>query len=72
MVANNNIVKIRVPDTKFWILGEQKTKDTWDAYLVDPETNTKELIQKDATTKSFAMFSSVILKTPFPYSQAEQ
>lgn len=64
---DNNIIKIKVPNTKFWVQGEQQTRNTWHAYLVDPESNTKELIKKDATTKSFAMFSSVILKTPFPY-----
>jgi hypothetical protein len=69
MQDRNNIVKIKIPDTKFWVLGEQKTDTTWDVYIIDPDKNTKELIKEDATTKSFATFSGVVLKTPFPYAE---
>lgn len=69
MDVSNNIVKIRVPDTKFWVLGEQITNTTWNVYIIDPDKNTKELIHKNATTKSFTMFSEVVLKTPFPYAE---
>ena len=64
--SNNHTIKIRVPKTKFWVIGE-KTDNLWDAYLVDPQNNYKEILRKGATTRSFSMFSNVILKTPFPY-----
>ena len=64
---NKNEVKIRVPNTVFWVLGFKKENKRWDAYLSDPESNRRELIKEDATTESFARFSNVILKTPFPF-----
>jgi hypothetical protein len=63
---DSNIVKIRIPNTKFWILGEKISKHTWKVYLIDPESNYKELIRENITTKSFVVFSNVTLKTPFP------
>ena len=65
--VDNNVIKIRVPNTKFWVLGEKQTDNTWNTYLVDPQTNYKETIKKKYSTKAFAIYSSVILKTPFPY-----
>jgi hypothetical protein len=65
---NQNIVKIRVPNTKFWVLGEKISRYTWKMYLIDPQSNYKELINENITTKSFVIFSNVILKTPFPYT----
>jgi hypothetical protein len=50
------------------VQGEQQDDKTWNAYLVDPLSNLRELIKRNATTKSFALFSGIILKTPFPYS----
>jgi hypothetical protein len=64
---NENTVKIRVPNTKFWILGEKISKSNWKMSLIDPQSNYKDLIRENITTKSFAIFSNVILKTPFPY-----
>ena len=63
-----NVVKIKVPNTKFWVLGEKMTNDTWIMFLIDPQSNYKELMSKNISTKSFVIFSNVILKTPFPYS----
>ncbi len=64
---NKNIVKIRVPNTKFWVLGERITRYNWKMFLIDPQSNYKELIKDNISTKSFIVFSNVILKTPFPY-----
>lgn len=64
---NKNEVKIRVPNTVFWVLGLKKENKRWDAYLSDPETKRKVLIKENATTESFARFSNIILKTPFPF-----
>jgi len=61
-----NIVKIKVPNTKFWVLGEKITSNTWNMFLIDPQANYKELINENISTKSFAIFSNVILKAPFP------
>lgn len=57
---------MHVPNTKFWVLGEKTTDDTWNMFLIDPQTNYKELVKGKVSTKEFAMFSSVILKTTFP------
>jgi len=61
-----NVIKIRIPKTMFWVIGEKNNQNLWDAYIVDPTTDRKELLRKDVTTRSFSMFSNTILKTPFP------
>lgn len=65
-VIEQSVVKIKVPNTKFWVLGERITRYNWKIFLIDPQSNYKELIKENISTKTFAMFSSVILKTPFP------
>ena len=65
--TNENTIEIRVPLTPFWVSAEQKKNKKWDAYLRDPQTGHKEILKKDATTRSFALFSNIILKSPFPY-----
>ena len=69
-----NQIEIRIRNTNFWIYGEKKARNLWDAYLANPAINYREIIRENVTTKSFAMFSNIILKTPFPYSgkRAEQ
>jgi len=63
-----NIVKIKVPHTQFWVLGEQQTDKSWNAYLIHPQSNIKELIKTKISTLSFSVFSSTVLNTSFPYS----
>jgi hypothetical protein len=65
---DNNVIKIKIPNTDFWVLGEQLEDKTWNAFLFDPITSKKESIKKKTSTKSFALFSEIVLKTPFPYS----
>ena len=65
---DNDAVKIHVPNTKFWVLGEKMTKDTWNMFLTDQQFSFKQVIQENISTKSFIIFSNVILKTPFPHS----
>ena len=62
-----NIIKIRIPNTEFWVLGEQQIDGIWDTYLINSQSNYKEILKKDVATKSFELFSNIILKTPFPY-----
>ncbi|MFA7301784.1 MAG: hypothetical protein WC069_05760 [Candidatus Shapirobacteria bacterium] len=66
------IVKIRIPHTKFFVTGEKTLKSKWNISVFNPETNTSEIIKKGITTKSFALFSNIVLKTPFPYEGKEQ
>jgi hypothetical protein len=68
METTEDIVKIRVPNTKFWVLGEKISINRWNVFLIDPKTNYKELLKEKITTKSFTIFSAVILKTPLPYN----
>ena len=62
------IVKIKVPHTKFFVIGEKTGKGKWNMSVQDPETNIKTIVRKGITTSTFAIFSNVILKTPFPYN----
>jgi hypothetical protein len=64
---NNDTIKIKVPETNFWVIGEQNKDKTWNAYLFNPETNERNLIKENKTTASFSLFSEIVLKTPFPY-----
>jgi len=66
-MSEENTVTIPVPDTKFLVFGEKVTKNLWNVYVINQQSTYKELIRKNFTTKEFAIFSSVILKTPFPY-----
>ena len=66
--TEGNTIELKVPNTKFWVLGEQKPTKKWDVFLIDNQNGYKSILRKDATTKSFSIFSNIILKTPFPYS----
>ena len=65
---DQNRIEIKVRNTSFWIQGEKISKNLWNAYLANPQINYREIVRENVTTKSFAMFSNIILKTPFPYS----
>jgi len=61
-------IEIRVPNTKFWIIGHQDiTSKLWDVFLVDPQTKRKELIRANTSTKVFSMYTNIVLKQEFPY-----
>ena len=64
--TEQNQIRIQVPNTKFYVVGEKKTKNSWDIYLLEPQTNRKDILKRDVLTGAFCMFSNVILKTPFP------
>jgi hypothetical protein len=65
--TTGNNIKIKIKNTDFWILGEQQTSKKWNIYIYDPETKRKEILRENETTKTFALFSNIILKTPLPY-----
>jgi len=65
--TDNNVIKIAIPNTGFWVLGERQTRNRWNLYLFKPEINYKEIITKNITTKAFAILTNMTLKTPFPY-----
>lgn len=67
----DNTIKIQIPNTRFWIIGEKKESKLWDVFMIDPRTNRKEILRKNAKTSSFAAFSNIILKTPFPIGKQE-
>lgn len=69
MATNDkNILKIHIPNTSFWVLGEKQTADRWNLYLIEPGTTRKDIIKANMTTKAFAILSNMTLKTPFPYT----
>lgn len=65
--TNENIIRIRVIHTPYWVQGERKKKNLWDLFLIDPQSTYKELIKENMTTKAFAIMTNMTLKTPFPY-----
>lgn len=65
---DDNLVKIHVPNTKFWVWGERITRNTWNMFLTDQQSSFKQVVKENISTKSFIIFSNVILKTPFPYN----
>jgi hypothetical protein len=65
--TDNNIIKIRIINTRFFVEGERKKRNNWDLFLIDPQTTYKELIKENMTTKAFAILTNMTLKTPFPY-----
>lgn len=67
----DNRTFIQIPNTKFWVVGEKKTGDLWDIFLVDPEKNDKEILRKNTATAAFVIFCNVVLKSPFPTGKRE-
>lgn len=65
--TDNNIIRIRIFNTKYYVQGERKRRNIWDLFLVEPQTTYKELIKENMTTKAFAILTNMALKTPFPY-----
>src|SRR3990167_11158664 len=65
--VNKDIIQIRVPHTKFWVIAQKIKENRWNAYLSNPQTRKKELIKENISTLAFIMVSNLILKTPFPY-----
>lgn len=64
-------ITIKVPNTRFWVIGEKKEKALWDVYLLDPNTNRKDILRKNTNVKSFALFSNIVLKSVFPIGKKE-
>lgn len=70
--VKNNIIKIRIPNSIYWVQGEREPGNfKWTTYMIDPTTNYKEVIKKGLTTEEFALFSGITLKTPFPFTGKE-
>jgi|3_EtaG_2_1085321.scaffolds.fasta_scaffold102324_1 predicted secreted protein len=65
--AEDKTIQINIPHTKFFVLGLQKPSKRWDLYLVDSQSEYKEIFYKDMHTRGFSLFSALILKTPFPH-----
>ena len=65
--SQDRSIKIKIQNTEYWVEGEQLPDKTWNVYLVDPLSTYKELIKSKAKTSTFALFSGIVLKTPFPY-----
>src|SRR3990167_7636683 len=64
---DKDIIQIRIPHTKFWVIAKKIKENSWNAYLANPQTRKKELIKENISTLAFIMVSNLILKTPFPY-----
>jgi hypothetical protein len=65
--TTNKEIKIRIPNTDFWVIGEQLKTKLWNIYVYNPETKKSKLVRQNKTTKFFAMFSGIILKKQLPY-----
>mgnify|MGYP001584400658 CR=1 FL=1 len=49
--TENNIIKIPIPNTNFWVLGEKRANNKWNLYLTEPGTTRKNLIKENITMK---------------------
>lgn len=58
-------IRIKFPNTNFWVIAEKIGK-LWDVYLLDPQTDFKELIQEKITTAYLSSFSNQVLNTQIP------
>ena len=68
---NENTIEIKVPNTRFIVIGNQKTDGKWDVFVIDPQTNYREQLRENASTRSFALFSSVTMRVPFPFEKVK-
>lgn len=70
---NNNVVvriiKINVPNTSMWVIGEQGKNKIWDIYLVVPQEKSKQLIRANMTTEVVAIFLNKTFNISFPYEK---
>jgi len=60
-------IRVKIPNTKFWISGERKAPNSWDVYLEDPETNRKDLMRENILTSTLSIYCAIVLRTPFPH-----
>ena len=69
---NNDTIKLKVPNTKFWILAEQKPTKLWDIWIYDPKKEKREILRQNQTTQALTEFSTVVLKQPYNFSEQER
>lgn len=60
-------LKIKIPNTEHWVLGEQLHNQKWNIYIVNHDETLKQLARENITSRSFALLTNVILGKPFPY-----
>ena len=70
-MSEENIIKIKIGNTKFSVLGQKNATGLWDAYIIDPSTDYKELLRKDVTTNSLKLFSKTVLDTSIDLDHKE-
>jgi hypothetical protein len=61
-IDKENIIKRKIPNTKFWVKGIKKSDKTWDLYMDETETDNEELIRENMTTESLQIFLNTTLK----------
>lgn len=61
------IVKIRIPNTSFWIYGERNSNYLWNAYIVDNYSKQKKLLKHSIPTNEFSLFSNIVLNKQLQY-----
>lgn len=50
-ITDNKSIKIKIPNTEFWVVGERNPDGTWNAYLIDPQSNYKNYLKKTIQQK---------------------
>lgn len=63
---NENIIRIKIPNTQYWILGEKVKNNKWNIFLINLKTRYKSQVEKNIPTRAFITVSNMILKAPFP------
>lgn len=66
---NEKTIEIKVQNTNLSIIGKQHSNKLWNIYLKDNLSQQTEILKQNISTKTFSLFSNIILKQPFPYSK---
>lgn len=62
-------LKFKIPNTEYWLLGEQLPNKKWNIYTVNHDETLKQLAKEQVNTAIFALFTNVILNESFPYEK---
>ena len=61
---DDNRTFIQIPNTRFWMMGEKKSNNKWDLYILDPLEGRKEEFKKNVSSGMFSLFVNTVLKNP--------
>ena len=66
-MEENKVIKVKIPDTKYWLLSEQLPDKKWNIFVVNYKENEKSLARTEVETKHLSIMIETVLKQKFPY-----